>query len=54
MCDRIAKMGAQISTSLSAAEIDSAIKWRFSLENLWAANDGITSFMAAMGCLTST
>jgi TnpA family transposase len=42
-----AKM-AQISTSLSAAELDSAINWRFSLENLWAANDRITSFMAAM------
>ena len=39
---------AQISTSLSAAELDSAINWRFSLENLWAANDRITSFMAAM------
>jgi hypothetical protein len=42
-----AKM-AQISTSLSAAELDNAINWRFSLENLWAANDRITSFMAAM------
>src|SRR5208337_5096175 len=42
-----AKM-AQISTSLSAAELDSAINWRFSLENLHAANDRITSFMAAM------
>jgi TnpA family transposase len=42
-----AKM-AQISTSLSAAELDSAINWRFSLENLQAANDRITSFMAAM------
>jgi TnpA family transposase len=38
---------AQISTSLSAAELDSAINWRFSLENLRAANDRITSFMAA-------
>lgn len=43
-----AKM-AQISTSLSAAELDSAINWRFSPENLWAANNRITSFMAAMG-----
>jgi hypothetical protein len=43
-----AKM-AQISTALSAAELDSAINWRFSLENLWAVNDRITSFMAAMG-----
>jgi TnpA family transposase len=42
-----AKM-AQISTSLSAAELDGAINWRFSLENLQAANDRITSFMAAM------
>jgi TnpA family transposase len=43
-----AKM-AQISTSLmGAAELDSAINWRFSLENLRAANDRITSFMAAM------
>jgi TnpA family transposase len=42
-----AKM-AQISTSLSAAELDSAINWRFSLVNLHAANDRITSFMAAM------
>ena len=42
-----AKM-AQISTSLGAAELDSAINWRFSLENLCAANDRITSFMAAM------
>ncbi len=42
-----AKM-AQISTSLSAAEFDSAINWRFSLENLHAANDRITNFMAAM------
>jgi hypothetical protein len=39
---------AQISTSLSAAELDSAINWRFSLENLCAANDWITRFMAAM------
>ena len=42
-----AKM-AQISTSLGAAELDNAINWRFSLENLRAANDQITSFMAAM------
>src|SRR5208283_837000 len=42
-----AKM-AQISTSLGTAELDSAINWRFSLENLCAANDRITSFMAAM------
>jgi TnpA family transposase len=42
-----AKM-AQISTSLSAAELDNAINWRFSLENLRAANDRITSFMAAL------
>lgn len=42
-----AKM-AQISTSLSAAELDGAINWRFSLENLQAANDRITNFMAAM------
>ncbi len=42
-----AKM-AQISTSLGVAELDSAINWRFSLENLCAANDRITSFMAAM------
>ena len=39
---------AQISTSLSAAELDSAINWRFSLENLCAANDRITGFMATM------
>jgi TnpA family transposase len=39
---------AQISTSLSAAELDSAINWRFSLENLCAANDRITGFTAAM------
>ena len=39
---------AQISTSVGAAELDSAINWRFSLENLCAANDRITSFMAAM------
>ena len=42
-----AKM-AQISTSLGVAELDSAINWRFSLENLCAANDRITSFMAGM------
>jgi TnpA family transposase len=42
-----AKM-AQISTSLSTAELDSAINWRFSVENLHAANDRITGFMAAM------
>ena len=42
-----AKM-AQISTSVGAAELDSAINWRFSLENLLAANDRITGFMAAM------
>ena len=40
--------GSGLSTSLSAAELDSAINWRFSLENLCAANDWITSFMAAM------
>jgi TnpA family transposase len=39
---------AQISTSLAVAELDSAISWRFSLENLHAANDRITGFMAAM------
>jgi hypothetical protein len=39
---------AQISTSLSVVELDSAINWRFSLENLWAANDRITGFMAAI------
>jgi hypothetical protein len=44
----LAKM-AQISTSLSAAELDSAINWRFSLENLWAANDRITSFHGRHG-----
>ena len=42
-----AKM-AQISTSVGAAEFDSVINWRFSLENLLAANDRITGFMAAM------
>jgi TnpA family transposase len=42
-----AKM-AQISTSLSVAELDGAINWRFSLENLQAANDRIMSFMATM------
>jgi TnpA family transposase len=42
-----AKM-AQISTSLRAAELDGAINWRFSLENLQATNDRITNFMAAM------
>jgi len=39
---------AQISTSLAAAELDSAINWRFSLENLSAANDRITAFMATL------
>ena len=39
---------AQISTSVGAAELDSAINWRFSLDNLCAANDRITGFMAAM------
>ena len=34
---------AQISTSLSVAELDGAINWRFSLENLQAANDRITN-----------
>jgi TnpA family transposase len=42
-----AKM-AQISPSIAAAELDSAINWRFSLENVRAANDRITSFIAAM------
>ena len=42
-----AKM-AQISTSVGAAELDSVINRRFSLENLLAANDRITGFMAAM------
>jgi TnpA family transposase len=42
-----AKM-AQISPSIAAAELDSAINWRFSLENIRAANDRITSFIAAM------
>jgi TnpA family transposase len=39
---------AQISTSLAVAELDNAISWRFSLENLIAANDRITGFMATM------
>jgi hypothetical protein len=40
-----AKM-AQISPSIAAAELDNAINWRFSLENVRAANDRITSFIA--------
>jgi TnpA family transposase len=39
---------AQISTSIGVTELDSVINWRFSLENLIAANDRIASFMAAM------
>ena len=39
---------AQISTSLSAAELDSAINWRFLLENLCATNNPITGFITTM------
>ena len=39
---------ARISTSIASAELDGAINWRFSLENIRAANDRITSFIAAM------
>jgi hypothetical protein len=40
---------AQISSSLSAAELDSAINWRFSLENLCAAN-GVPAIRPFCGC----
>ena len=43
-----AKMARKSPLHSAPPELDSAINWRFTLENLRAANDRITRFMAAM------